>query len=87
MIQPLRDLIAVIPCPPDEISDGGIIVPDSFKERGCKAKVIAVGKKSFLKSGYTVWHIAGAGKDDYTEIDGQIVYLMPDKEVLGYIKN
>lgn len=82
---PLRNLIAVKPCASDDISEGGIFIPDSFKQRGSKATVIAVGAKTKLKVGETVFHIMGAG-DELIE-NGETVFLMPDKEVLGYLEN
>jgi chaperonin GroES len=82
---PLRNLIAVKPFASDDLSTGGIVVPVSFQERSSKGKIVAVGNKTNLKVGYTVWHIKGAG----TELieNGDKVYLMPDKEVLGYLEN
>jgi co-chaperonin GroES (HSP10) len=82
---PLRNLIAVKPCASDDISEGGIFMPDSFKQRGSKAIVVSAGAKTKLKVGQTVFHIAGAG-DELIE-NGETVFLMPDKEVLGYLEN
>ncbi len=84
-MQLLRNLIAVKPFASDNISEGGIYVPDNAKERSCKAKVIAVGNKTKLKIGDTVWHIKNAGQELIK--NGEIIYLMPDKEVLGYTEN
>lgn len=82
---PLRNLIAVKPCEPDEKTSGGLIVAESFKERPAKAKVVAIGSKTKLKVGQTVFHVVGAG----TELieNGENIYLMPDKDVLGYLEN
>ena len=90
MIRPLRNYIAVKPLPTDNISEGGIVVPDSFKERGSKAEIVAVGtgtkdRPMRFKKGYICWHIKGAGTEF---IENEISYfLMPDNEILGYIEN
>ncbi len=82
---PLRNLIAVKPCASDEISEGGIIVPESIRERSSKAKVVAAGDKAKLKVGYTVFHVKGAGQELIE--DGETLYLMPETDVLGYLEN
>jgi chaperonin GroES len=85
-IRPLHNQIVVKPFPPDDQSAGGIIVPDSFKERSNKATVVAVGrgaknKVMQFKPSDVVFHIKGAGtairfgEDDY--------YIMLDRDVLA----
>lgn len=86
MIQPIREQIVVIPFPADEISEGGIIVPDSAKERSCKATVVATGGGTpqwpmRFKKGDVIFHVKGAG----TEIQqgGTKFYLMSARDVLS----
>lgn len=90
MIRPIRNQILVKPCESDEVSAGGIIVPESFRERSSKAKIVAVGggtkdRPMRYKPTYTVWHIKGAGVEIYE--DNEKYFLMPDNEVLGYLEN
>ena len=42
-IQPLADRILIEPCAAEEVTLGGIIIPDSAKEKPLKGKVLAVG--------------------------------------------
>lgn len=43
MLQPLGDRVIVEPIEPEEQTKGGIILPDTAKERPREGKVIAVG--------------------------------------------
>lgn len=51
MIRPLNDRILVKLMDPQEVSSGGIIIPDSAKQRPIEAQVVAVGPGYTLKSG------------------------------------
>ncbi len=42
-IKPLSDRVVVKPAPPDEKVQGGIIIPDTAKEKPQKGEVVAVG--------------------------------------------
>jgi len=89
-MQAIRDNILVKPCASESISDGGLFVPDSFKERSNKAVVVSVGdgiakKPMYLKVGQTIFHIKGAGTE--IEKDGEKFYLMKQQDVLACLKN
>ena len=43
-IQPLEDRVVVEPASAEEKTTGGIIIPDTAKEKPQKGKVVAVGK-------------------------------------------
>ena len=43
-IQPLGDRVLVEPMEAEEKSEGGIVIPDTAKEKQQKGKVVAVGK-------------------------------------------
>ena len=69
-IQPLHDRVLVEPCPAEEKTASGIIIPDTAKEKPQKGKVIAlgIGKKDeamTVKVGETVLY----GKYSGTEIE------------------
>jgi len=82
----VQNKIIVKPCEGDQMSEGGIIVPESFRGRSSKAKIIAVGDKvREFKAGYTVWHIKGAGQE--IEDNGEKYFVMPETDVLGYLPN
>lgn len=50
-IKPLGDRVIVSPIEPKEVLKGGIIIPDSAKEKPMEGKVIAVGPGALNKSG------------------------------------
>lgn len=50
-IKPLHDRIVVKPIEADEVSPGGIVIPDSAKEKSTKGEVIAVGTGKPLDNG------------------------------------
>ena len=91
---PLHDRILVQRLEESETMRGGIIIPDSAKEKPQQGKVISVGKgksndegKVFpldVKSGDTVLF----GKYSGTEIklDGDEFLIMREEEVLGILK-
>ena len=91
---PLHDRILVRRTEENETMRGGIIIPDSAKEKPQQGKVIAVGKgksndegKVFpldVKAGDKVLF----GKYSGTEIklDGEEYLIMREEEVLGIVK-
>ena len=50
-IQPLGDRIVVKALEAQEVTKGGIVLPDSVKEKPQEGKIIAVGKGKVLDSG------------------------------------
>ena len=42
-IKPLADRVLILPAPAEEKTIGGIIIPDTAKEKPLQGKVIAVG--------------------------------------------
>src|SRR3989338_3804794 len=50
-IQPLGDRVLVEPLEAEEKSSGGIVIPDTAKEKQQKGKVIAVGKGRVSEEG------------------------------------
>ena len=53
-IRPLGDRVLVKPIDEPEKKKGGIIIPDTAKEKPQRGEVIAVGKGRFLESGERV---------------------------------
>jgi len=86
IIKPIRDNILVKTFESDNISEGGIYVPDSAKTISNKVEVIAVGngvknKPMKLKIGDIGYRV----KDHGTEIiiDGEKHYLMNQDAILA----
>ena len=58
-IKPLADRVLILPAPAEEKTIGGIIIPDTAKEKPLKGEVVAVGQgtkdeEMVLKVGDTV---------------------------------
>ena len=53
-IKPIGDRIVVKPLEAEEVTKGGIILPDSAKEKPQKGKVIAIGAGRILDNGTRV---------------------------------
>jgi len=94
-IRPLRDRIVVRRVEEVEKTRGGIIIPDSAKERPLEGNVVAVGSGKRLEDGTLVQLDVKAGdrilfgKYAGTEIkvDGVEHIILREDEVLGVIEN
>lgn len=51
MLKPLGDRIVVKPTAAEEVTKGGIVLPDTAKERPQEGEVIAVGPGKVLETG------------------------------------
>jgi len=92
-IRPLQDRLLVQRVEEEEKTKGGIIIPDTAKEKPAEGKVVAVGKGKVDENGK---HIAMEvkkgdrilfGKYSGTEvkIDGKEYLIMREDDVLGII--
>ena len=50
-LKPLYDRVVVKPIEADEVSAGGIVIPDNAKEKPTKGEVLAVGEGKALDNG------------------------------------
>jgi chaperonin GroES len=50
-LKPLYDRVVVKPIEADEVTSGGIVIPDNAKEKPTKGEVIAVGEGKPLDNG------------------------------------
>ena len=93
-IRPLGDRLLVKRIEEEEKSKGGIIIPDSAKEKPQEGKVVAVGKGKMLEDGKMVPLEVKAGdrilfgKYAGTEvkIEGEEHLIMREDDVLGIIE-
>ena len=88
-IQPLEDRVLITPAPAEEKTVGGIIIPDTAKEKPLQGTVVAVGegKKDepmILKAGDTVLYGKYAGTE--IEYDGEKYLVMRQSDVVAIIK-
>ena len=50
-IEPLGDRVVIKPAPKEEVSKGGIVLPDTAKEKPQEGKIIAVGPGRLTEDG------------------------------------
>ena len=86
-IQPLADRVLITPAPAEE-KIGGIIIPDTAKEKPLRGTVKAVGKgtkdeEMILKEGDTVLYGKYAGTE--LEIEGEKYLIMRQSDVLAVL--
>ncbi|MCL1937731.1 MAG: co-chaperone GroES [Candidatus Azobacteroides sp.] len=87
-IKPLADRVLVKPAAAEEKTSGGIIIPDSAKEKPLKGEVMAVGhgtkdEAMVLKAGDEVLYGKYAGTE--IELDGEKYLIMRQSDVLAII--
>jgi chaperonin GroES len=93
-VRPLQDRILVRRIAEEEKSRGGIIIPDSAKERPLEGKVISVGAGKRTEDGVLVKPDVKAGDrilfGKYTgteiKVDGIDHLILREDEVLGVIE-
>jgi chaperonin GroES len=86
MIKPIRNQVLVKAFKEDEMSSGGIIVPESMRKEGSKVEIIAVGngtpsRPMRLKPGMTGFRVKDWGVP--VEDDGELYYLMDEEAILA----
>jgi co-chaperonin GroES (HSP10) len=89
-MKPLRDLVLVKPCAPDNVTEGGLFIPTNAQGRSSRAIVVEVGNgtskiKMEAKVNDTVIHIKDAGEEII--INGEAHYLIRQNDILSYVLN
>ena len=87
-VTPLHDRVIVKPAPAEEKTAGGIIIPDTAKEKPQRGVVIAAGpgKKDepmAVKSGDKVLYGKYAGTE--IQIDGDDLLIMRESDILAIV--
>ncbi len=93
-IKPINDRVVVKPAPAEEKTQGGIIIPDTAKEKPIEGKVVAVGKGKVADDGKLIKPEVSVGdkvlfsKYGGTEvkIDGEEYLIMREEDILGIIE-
>lgn len=85
-VKPLADRVLVKPAAAEEKTVGGIIIPDSAKEKPLKGEVIAVGngtkdEEMVLKAGDQVLYGKYAGTE--IEVEGDTYLIMRQSDILA----
>jgi chaperonin GroES len=83
LLKPLGDRIVLKPTAAEEVTKGGIVLPDTAKERPQEGEVIAVGSGKVLESGAVVPVEVKAGdKVIYSKYGGMEVKIAGVKYVI-----
>jgi len=91
-IRPLQDRVIVRRLEEEEKTEGGIIIPDTAKEKPMEGRVVAVGKGKVLEDGKVAEVKAGdrvlfskyAGTE--VKLDGEEHLIMREDDILGIVE-
>ena len=92
-VRPLHDKVLIQRLDSEETTKGGIIIPDSAKEKPQEGKVVAVGNGRFLEDGSTkplevkkgdkILFSKYGGTD--IRIDGEDYLILSEEEILAVV--
>lgn len=92
-LRPLGDRLVIKPAGREEVSKGGIILPDTATERPQEGTVLAVGKGRIgddgklipmeIKAGNTILFAKYAGSE--VKIDGEELIILSERDVLAIL--
>jgi chaperonin GroES len=93
-MRPLHDRVLVKRLEDEETSAGGIVIPDTAKEKPQKAEVMAVGSGKLLESGERVpldvkqgdRILFGKYSGSEVKIDGQEYLILREDEILAVLE-
>ena len=94
-IKPLGDRIVVQPLEAEDVTKGGIILPDTAKEKPHEGKIVSVGRGKVLengqiqalelKAGDRILYGKYSGSEIKTK-DGKDYLIMKEEDVLAIVK-
>ncbi len=90
-VKPLADRVVVEPAPAEEVSTGGIILPDTAQEKPQEGKVVAVGGGAKTEDGKIIPMdvkigdkvLFGKWSGTEVKIDGKEYSIMKESDVMG----
>jgi chaperonin GroES len=93
-IRPLNDRVVVLRIEEEQKTTGGIIIPDTAKEKPQQGKVVAVGPGKFDENGERIplevkeddRILFGKYSGTEVEIDGVEHLIMREDDILGIVK-
>jgi len=93
-VKPLRDRVLVRRIEEEQQKVGGIIIPDTAKEKPTRAEVVAVGSGRVLENGQKVPLALKAGdkvligkwSGSEVKIDGEEYLILKEDEILGILQ-
>jgi chaperonin GroES len=94
-IKPLQDRVVIKPLEAENKTKGGIVLPDTAKEKPQEGKVVAVGKGKILDNGSVATPEVKVGDkvlygkysgNEITTKDGEELLIMREEDILAIIK-
>ena len=93
-IRPLNDRVLVLRIEEEQKTSGGIVIPDTAKEKPMEGKVIAVGPGKFDEKGKRIRSVVKKGDrvlfgkyaGNEIKIDGVEHLIMREEDILGIIE-
>lgn len=94
-IKPLGDRVVIKPLEAESKTRGGIVLPDTAKEKPQEGKVVAVGKGKTLENGTVVALEVKVGDkvlygkyagNEITTKDGEELLIVREEDILAIIK-
>ena len=87
-MKPIADRVIIKPSPAEDKTKGGLIIPDTAKEKPLQGEVLAAGngtkdEEMVLKAGDTVLYGKYAGTE--VELDGEKYLIMRQSDVLAVL--
>jgi chaperonin GroES len=92
-LRPLDDRVVVKPLEAEDVTAGGIVLPDSAKEKPQRGKVVAVGPGKLLDSGHRGELSVAVGDEvifgkyggSEVEVDGHELKILRESDILAKI--
>jgi len=92
-LRPLQDRVLIRPIEPGSTSPGGIIIPDTAKEKPMEGEVLAVGPGArdehgkLHRPGVTPGDrvLFGRWSGSQVRLDGEDLVIMPETDILGIV--
>jgi co-chaperonin GroES (HSP10) len=89
-MKPIRDFVLVKPFMAEGVTEGGLFIPENYRERSCKAQVVSVGNgtakiKMEAKKNDVIFHIKGAG--EAIILNDELHFLIRHNDILAYATN
>ncbi len=92
-LRPLDDRVVVQPSEAEEVTAGGIVLPDAAQEKPQRGKVVAVGVGKLLDSGNRGELSVGVGDEviygkyggSDIEVDGQELKILRESDILAKV--
>ncbi len=92
-LRPLDDRVVVEPKEADEVTAGGIVLPDTAKEKPQRGSVLAIGPGKLLDSGERGTLSVGIGDEviygkysgSEVELDGREVKILRETDILAKV--